>query len=1257
MKPDWQFLARIGIIALGYFLCAWLGLHFATYSDAVTLIWPPTGIALFALLGWGMRLWPGIWLGAFFANLLVAALPAPLAAAIACGNTAGPLLAAWLLGRLRFNRDFATARDMLLFVGIGVMGGMAINASVGSVSLLASGLLPETALGHAWLTWWLGDALGALIVGPALLLWQERRLSSDSYMSGPESVLAWSGLLLVTALAATPLSPVPEGLPPLLALPFVIWLAQRGNRYAAPLATLLVCALVVWGVLDLSSPFVTPAGVVQLPRLWAFMFTMGVVSLLIVALSRQLQQTLGKVSAGQAHLINAQRIALLGSWELDLCNNRLKWSPEIYRIFEIEVQEFGASYEAFLDAVHPDDREAVKRAYEESLVNRSPYVITHRLLMKDGRVKYVDEVCYTDYAADGTPLRSVGTVQDLTERKAAERQIELDRDQQTTLRRLLETVLENGPVEATLRHYLEVLLSTSWLTLLPKGAIFLMEKNGQGLRLVASHNLEPQSLAACAHVPLGHCHCGRAAASGESQYVPCVDAHHETICPTMADHGHYNIPLAAQGRVIGVLAFFLPPGTQLDSGKMTFVTAVADILITYLIRAQAERSLIDHQANLEQRVNLKTAELVENQRRLETIIENLPQLFFMKDAEGRYTMINRKYVEETGMARDQVIGHSDREIYPLDIADAIMDWDRRAMDGTVSVTFEKSASRADGTRHDYLTTKVPLLDHQGQVSGVIGIATNISALKQLQREANAAKEEAERLARVKSEFLANMSHEIRTPLNAVLGLARIGIRENPGRKTGDTCQRIHDAGQHLLGVINDILDFSKIEAGKLKIEKRPFALVATIDSVTSFVAARAEDKGLALAVSLAPGLSEWAEGDALRLSQILTNLLSNAIKFTEQGEVRLRAARDGKDIYFRVIDSGIGMNEEQLARLFQPFEQADSSTTRTYGGTGLGLAISQSLAHLMGGAITVESSPGMGSSFILRLPMAAANAPAHSIQPAGTPTASGRRLAGLSVLAVDDVEVNRLILEDLLTHEGARTIVANDGRQALERLEEAGVSSFDVVLMDVQMPVMDGFEASRRIAAIAPGLPVIGLTAHAMAEERDKCLAAGMVEHVTKPIDVNVLVAAIQRHTRPDALAPHPSAALPGPTSVPAASVSPPPADSAIDWPALLARFSGRNAFVMKLAASACEHHADTPARLRAATRLGDREALCFIAHSLKGVSGNLEARRLHELARAVEAAMRAGEDIVEQQGHALAEALEAVLAELAGFTREQESR
>ncbi len=657
----------------------------------------------------------------------------------------------------------------------------------------------------------------------------------------------------------------------------------------------------------------------------------------------------------------------------------------------------------------------------------------------------------------------------------------------------------------------------------------------------------------------------------------------------------------------------------------------------------------------------------EQLRKLSLAVEQSPDSILITDLKGNIEYVNEAFVRDTGYGRREVIGMNPRLLQsgktPRDTF--VAQWDALTQGRSWSGEFINR--RKDGREFTAWTSISPLRQADGRIVHFVGIMEDVTERKRLAQELerhrdrledlvaartaelSAARAEALRMARVKSDFLANMSHELRTPLNGVLGMARIGARDSVGRANHDVFVRIQNSGEHLLGVINDILDFSKIDAGKLAIERQPFALVAAIDNAISFVAGTARQKGLQLEVSVAPGLPEWVSGDGQRLQQILINLLSNAIKFTAQGEVRLRVAGENDDVYFKVIDTGVGMSQEQVERLFQPFEQADSSTTRRYGGTGLGLAISQNLAHLMNGNIDVDCTLGAGCSFTLRLPLpkAAPAAPAHAV-----PVGGQLRLSGQRFLAAEDVEVNRLILDDLLGHEGAAVVFAEDGQQALDRVREEGAGAFDAVLMDVQMPVMNGFDAARYLSRLAPGLPIIGLTAHALAEERENCLAAGMVDHVAKPIDTEALVAAILRHVRPRETSRTSGAAGDAGTTPAAAQESvtagPAPADALVNWDGLLAQYSGREAFVIKLATMAVDGQREVPAKLRAAAGSGDFDGLAFTAHSLKSIGGNLMARGVRELAESTERAARRSDPQAASQAEELACLVETLLAELA---------
>lgn len=379
-----------------------------------------------------------------------------------------------------------------------------------------------------------------------------------------------------------------------------------------------------------------------------------------------------------------------------------------------------------------------------------------------------------------------------------------------------------------------------------------------------------------------------------------------------------------------------------------------------------------------------------------------------------------------------------------------------------------------------------------------------------------ARAEAMHLAMAKSEFLAKMSHEIRTPLHGVLGMTHIGLRASEdGSKAHDAFVKIQHSGKLLLGIINDILDFSKMEAGMLKIDCLPVDLGTVLDETMELLQERATSKGLALHLVRAANFPSHCRSDALRLRQILLNLLSNAVKFTSTGTVSLEAELDGDALKFMVRDTGIGISADQLSNIFNPFEQGDNSTTRRFGGSGLGLAITDHLVQLMEGRIEVDSTRDVGSCFTVYLPykpLERRKSPRQETIIAIPPDSNV--LAGMRILVVEDIDINRHIMGELLGEVGADVTFAEDGQQAVNTVRERGWQAFDAVLMDVQMPVMNGIDATLEIHRFAPDLPIIGQTAHALVEERTACFVAGMVDHISKPIDPDTLFAIILKHAR-----------------------------------------------------------------------------------------------------------------------------------------------
>ena len=480
---------------------------------------------------------------------------------------------------------------------------------------------------------------------------------------------------------------------------------------------------------------------------------------------------------------------------------------------------------------------------------------------------------------------------------------------------------------------------------------------------------------------------------------------------------------------------------------------------------------------------------------LDTVLDSVDAYVYMKDEHLRFRYVNARMLEILARPLDQVLGRQAGELIGEELAASFHGMEQQICATGVKYVGEERFVDLHGKVHHLWSVKVPM-GPPGAVTGMIGLSTDVTELHRLKEQADAA-------SQAKSNFLSNMSHEIRTPMNSIIGMAHLALKSVTDARQRDYLQKIYHSGQHLLGLINDILDFSKIEAGKLELEVRQFRLDTLLANISSQLGEAAAAKRLQLHFEIARDLPQRWCGDALRLEQVLLNLASNAIKFSDHGNVVVRVgmAEEGgchAMLRFEVQDSGIGMSQEEVAQLFRSFHQADTSTTRKYGGSGLGLVISKQLAELMGGTVGVHSQPGLGSTFWFT---------AHLERYAGAPEDSASDnepplldvIRGASILLVEDNVFSQQVGCELLEDAGAIVRVANNGREALELLSR---QSYDCVLMDVQMPEMDGFEATRRIRAdpLLAGLLVIAMTANAGSEDRVRCLEAGMDEFVTKPI-------------------------------------------------------------------------------------------------------------------------------------------------------------
>ena len=500
---------------------------------------------------------------------------------------------------------------------------------------------------------------------------------------------------------------------------------------------------------------------------------------------------------------------------------------------------------------------------------------------------------------------------------------------------------------------------------------------------------------------------------------------------------------------------------------------------------------------------------------LDSIVENVPIMLFVKEAdELRFVRFNRASEELVGLSRSDVLGKCDFDLFPADLAEFFTQKDRAVLANGVMVEIpEETLDTPDHGRRILHTKKIPVLDSAGEPRFLLGISEDITEKKRTEMALKEAKEAAESASRAKSDFLANMSHEIRTPMNAVLGMTELLMDTPLDRTQREYVKMVHESGEALLSLINDILDFSKIESGKFSLDRTEFHLPELLGDTMKTLAVRASHKDLELAVHVAVDVPPVLIGDAGRLRQIVMNLVGNAVKFTERGEVILDVScrsrnADQVDLLFLVRDTGIGIPQEKMDRIFQAFEQADTSTTRRYGGTGLGLTITSRLVDLMEGSIWVESTPGKGSTFFFNAKLDVGVEATWNQNGLGI-----AQLKDLRVLLVDDNATNRLILREILENHELRTESAESAAQAMRmlRASQAAGRPFSLLLTDVNMPDVDGFTLVEQIRHDDQfkDLPVIVLTSGDRLGDRDRCQKLNVAAHLRKPIKQSELMQSI----------------------------------------------------------------------------------------------------------------------------------------------------
>ncbi len=654
-----------------------------------------------------------------------------------------------------------------------------------------------------------------------------------------------------------------------------------------------------------------------------------------------------------------------------------------------------------------------------------------------------------------------------------------------------------------------------------------------------------------------------------------------------------------------------------------------DLLVSAIpVTIGDEEMLVETFIDITERKEMEEA-LRGNEQRLRLFVEHTPAAVAMFDREMRYIVATRQWREDYHLGDQPLVGRLHYEVFP-EVPELWKKTYQRCLQGRSKRCEEERIIHPNGS-FDWIRWEVhPWTDDSGQIGGIIKFTEVITDRKWAEEALWDAKMEAEKANRLKSEFMANVSHEIRTPLNAIIGFCENVLASDDLDQAHVQSRSILRESEHLLSLINTLLDHAKIEAGKLDLEHRVLDLSQLLESIVSSAQVQARKKDVKFLVEMAPDVPQYILGDALRLRQVLLNLVSNAVKFTEEGSVRVQIQTDKAEeslttLRFAVIDTGMGIPEEKQSQIFKSFTQVDGSTTRKYGGTGLGTSIARELVNLMGGQMGLESEVGSGSTFWFTLPVETCKEDPHPDEltriPASASNAPEQQATRtVRILVAEDYppsqDVARLHLESV----GHQVDVADNGQAAVDL---AGQNEYELILMDVQMPVMDGYAATRRIRALSnanASAVILALTANAEADTRAACLEAGMNDVLTKPIRRGPMLNIVAEWTHPAGRQqpdkPETNAEAPPAAAAPAERS----ADKTVfDFDEAVREFGGNADLVRNVLRSFLDQADGQMRQLRKALADGDAETLRSEAHKIKGGAANLTASPLSDAAACVE--------------------------------------
>ncbi|WP_092435507.1 CHASE domain-containing protein [Geopseudomonas sagittaria] len=1155
-KLLWQILATAGL----YVLAGQAGLLLPQSSGYASPIWPAAGVAVATLLAWGWRCWPGVWLGGVVVDLWLASSSHDLglAALAAAAVTTQALLSAWLArGYLQSTWRVSGDRGLALFLLTAGPLACLIAPTFGSALLFAGERIAADNLINEWLHWWIGDSLGVLLFAPVIhLLWPD-----PHPLRAPGGGFRFALPLIVTAT--------------FLALGHLALTRLEALRAQSEARTLME-VIGDGATLEITETLLPLEGLAH-----------------FIAASQQVTRT--EFRAYTQSFINRPAI------------HSVDWAPRITHS-ERAGFEAAAIREGFADyRIAELDRDLrMQRAGERA--EYFPILFSEPLAASRS-------VLGLDHGFEELRRQAMAVSRGRGKAMAADL-IRLPRtDRHASLLFIPVWPLTDSGHEQDIGGYVVGAIDMQQLfaPLLAKAA-----ERQFDLRITDVTPGSPQ------HPLIDLLDSGTSADWQRDLHVGGR---------TWRLEMESSVPLWTPGSTIEERLFL--GFALLTAFLATFATLSSAERHAVISREVAERTnqLAELNAQLQQQIeehSLALSELHAKKEEIRAILDHLLECVITIDCRGIVQSVNPAIEPMLGYTQEELLGQSVsrlmgsplREQHDSHISRYLVTGERHIIGSNREVT---------GRHKDGHPIDLELSVSEYHVHGerlFIGTLRDIRERKNLIASLTLAREDAEQASRAKSAFLAAMSHEIRTPMNGVVGLIDVLGRDRLSPYQADLVKTIRDSANNLLGVIDDILDFSRIEAGRLEIERAPVPLVELINSLSSTLGPLASSRGVALEQYIAGDVPRWVCSDALRLRQILYNLIGNAIKFSSgrserPGRVMVRAHLAGDDplrVAIAVEDNGIGIAHEHQASLFSPFTQEDFSTTRRFGGSGLGLAICKRLATLMDGEITVVSTPGSGSIFTVTLPLPIIDAPLDTDdgQTLAPPESAvpAELAASRRILVVEDEAVNRKVIQRQLALLGYRFEMASHGVEALAMWRQGG---FDLILSDLHMPEMDGYEMTERIRheeGSDQHIPILALTANALRDEAARARASGVDDYLTKPIRLASLEAALARWLRCDAT-------LERSTPPTLAVVEEPPL---FDPNALAALVGDSPQMIREILSDYVEALGDLTPQLQDSFAGNDFDAIGALAHRLKSSSRAVGAARLGQLCAAIEQAIEDGD-------------------------------